>query len=131
VDPKLPGFRALDAEQTASGYGEIARIERDTQRRATRVTALNARAAQHPWGTRRFHETIVHEAQDDHPEAASVRGEYSTTVVLADRTLEWKSELTFRSDRDNFYYTCVRRLLKDGALVREKTWEETIPRDHQ
>ena len=34
----------------------------------------------------------------------------------------------FRSDLENFYYSGVRRLLKDGRLVREKTWEQTIPR---
>ena len=100
-------------------------------RRATKVTATNARGTRYPWGTKRFHESIVHEAQDEHPEATSVRGEYDTTVVLPDRTLRWESALTFRSDRENFYYTCVRRLRKDGALVREKTWEDLIPRDYQ
>ena len=78
----MPGYKTLDEERTTSGYGEISRIERDVARRATRVTALNARGTQYPWGTKRFHESIVHEAQDDHPEAASVRGEYETTVVL-------------------------------------------------
>ena len=100
-------------------------------RQATKVTALNARGTQYPWGTKRFHESIVHEAQDDHPEAASVRGEYDTTVVLPDRTLRWESEVTFKSDLQNFYYRSIRRLLRDGVLVREKTWEDTIPRDHQ
>ena len=109
----------------------IARIERDTQRHATRVVALNSEGSRYPWGSARFKETIIHEAQDEHPEATSVRGEHSTTVVLADRTLRWESELTFRSDRTSFYYTCIRRLLKDGALLRERTWEDTIPRDHQ
>jgi len=37
----------------------------------------------------------------------------------------------WRSDRDNFYYRGNRRLLKDGVLVREKSWEDRIPRDHQ
>jgi hypothetical protein len=39
--------------------------------------------------------------------------------------------MSFRSDLKNFYYEYTRRLLKDGALVREKNWEDTIPRDHQ
>ena len=39
--------------------------------------------------------------------------------------------MTFRSDRDNFYYDGFRRLLKDGVLVREKAWKDTIPRDFQ
>ena len=126
----MPGFRTLEKD-TMSGYGEVARIERDTARKATKVVALNARGTEYPWGTKQFEETITHEAQDDHPETTSVRGEHRTTVTLKDRTLTWESLLTFRSDRDSFYYTCVRRLLNNGTIVREKVWEDTIPRDFQ
>ena len=130
ADPKLPGFEVLD-EGTTSGYGEITSIERSPQRHATKIVATNGGGMKFPWGTERYTESIVHEAQDDHPEATSVQGEYSTTVQLPDRTLRWEARLTFRSDRDNFYYTYFRRLLKDGTIVREKTWEDTIPRDYQ
>ena len=58
-------------------------------------------------------------------------GTYRTTVELEDRTLTWESEMSFRSDLENFHYQYTRRLLEDGALVREKNWEDTIPRDHQ
>ncbi|HEV8702084.1 MAG TPA: CocE/NonD family hydrolase [Candidatus Polarisedimenticolia bacterium] len=128
--PPLAGFGTLDAG-TVSGYGEIASIDRMPPRRATRIVATNAGGSKYPWGTERTTESITHEAQDEHPEATSVTGEYSTTVQLADRTLRWEARLTFKSDRENFYYTYVRRLLKDGTLVREKTWEDTIPRDFQ
>lgn len=37
--------------------------------------------------------------------------------------------LRLRSDRDNFYYRYVRRLSEKGVILREKTWNETIPRD--
>ena len=33
-------------------------------------------------------------------------------------------------DRENLYYTYTRRELGNGKLIREKTWEETFPRDH-
>jgi putative CocE/NonD family hydrolase len=129
-DPMLPGFETLDAGNV-SGYGEISSIDRNPQARTTAVTARNAYGSRYPWGTGHFEEKIVHEAGDDHPEAASVRGEYRTTVELEDRTLVWESRMSFRSDMENFYYSYVRRLLQDGELVREKTWEDTIPRDHQ
>ena len=129
-DPELPGFHSLD-KGTTSGYGEIATIERSPARRATKVVALNASDTQYPWGKERNSESITHEAQDDHPETTSVLGEYRTTVELKDRTLTWEARLSFRSDRENFYYTYTRRLLQDGALVREKSWDDTIPRDHQ
>jgi hypothetical protein len=129
-DPELPGYETLE-EGTTSGYGEISKVERDVPKRRTRVTAVNSGASRYPWGTSREEETIVHEAQDDLPEAASVRGEHRIELELPDRTLAFESRITFRSDRESFHYTGTRRLLKDGALVREKTWEDRIPRDHQ
>ena len=126
----LVGFGTLDAG-TPSGYGEISSIDRNPQRHTTKVVATNTGGSQYPWGIERNTEVITHEAWDDHPEATSVTGEHSTTVTLADRTLVWESRLTFRSDRDNFYYTGVRRLLRDGLVIREKTWNDTIPRDFQ
>lgn len=126
----LPGFRTLD-EGTTSGYGEVGIIERNTRRRATKVIATDTGGTRYPWGTERYTETITHEARDDHPEATSLRGEHTLSVELVDRTLTWKSELWFRSDLENFYYTYTRRLLRNGELLREKTWNDTIPRDHQ
>ena len=58
-------------------------------------------------------------------------GEHRMTLELDGRTLVWEAELTFRSDLDNFYYTYARRLFENGALVRQKIWNDTIPRDHQ
>jgi putative CocE/NonD family hydrolase len=128
-DPSLPGYEVLDTG-TSSGYGEISSVDRNPQQHSTRVTATNTSAFRYPWGEERNTEKIVHQAEDAHPEATSVRGEYSTTVILPDRTLRWEINVHFRSDRENFYYTGVRRLFKDGVLLREKTWEQTIPRDH-
>ena len=129
-DPVLPGYQTLQ-EETVSGYGEISRIERDVAARRTRVIAPNAGAEQFPWGKQRYSETITHEVQDDHPEAASVHGEYRISVELPDRTLVWESEVRLSSDRDSFHYLGTRRLLQDGKLLREKTWRDTIPRDFQ
>jgi hypothetical protein len=129
-DPVLPDFGTLDAG-TTSGYGEIGLIERVPPRHTARVVATNGGGTRYPWGIQRESESITHETSDDHPEATSVQGEYSTTVELPGRTLKWEARLTFRSDRDNFYYTYFRRLLENGTLVREKTWEDTIPRDFQ
>ncbi len=128
-DLSLPGYETLDTG-TSSGYGEISSIDRNPQRHSTRVTATNTSAFRYPWGEERNTEKIVHEAGDAHPEATSLLGEYSTTVILPDRTLRWEINVRFHSDRENFYYTSIRKLFKDGVLIREKTWEQTIPRDH-
>jgi len=52
-------------------------------------------------------------------------------VTLKNRVLRWEADLSFTSDLDNFYYRYTRRLLENGKPVREKTWNETIPRDFQ
>ncbi len=130
VDPKLPGFAAIDAGNV-SGYGEVSSIDRNPQTRTTTVRATNRSGERFPWGSERFEETITHQTNDDHPEATSVVGAYRMQVELEDRTLSWESEMSFRSDLENFYYEYTRRLLQDGELVREKSWEDTIPRDYQ
>ena len=129
-DDVLPGFEPIDAG-TPSGYGEISSVERNPQTGAAKVVATNNSATRYPWGEQYDTESITHEANDNHPEATSVHGEYSTTVKLKDRTLRWQSTVVWHSDRDHFYYTGTRRLLKDDVLVREKKWEQSIPRDHQ
>jgi putative CocE/NonD family hydrolase len=127
---RLPGFQTLDVG-TTSGYGEISSVDRNPQKGTARVVATSTSAVRYPWGEEHDTESITHEAEDSHPEKTSVLGEYGTTVSLPDRTLRWECRVLLRSDRSNFYYSSIRRLLQDGVLVREKTWEQTIPRDHQ
>ncbi len=129
-EEKLPGFEIIDTG-TPSGYGEISSVERNPRTGAAKVVATSTSAHRYPWGEEYNTESITHEANDNHPETVSVRGEYGTTVKLKDRTLRFESVVVWKSDRDNFYYTGTRRLLKDGALVREKKWDQAIPRDHQ
>ena len=126
----LPEFVTLDAGNI-SGYGEIGTIERDTARRSTKVRATNTGGTRYPWGTERYTETILHETSDDHPEETQLLGKHNISVELKDRVLTWEAELSFRSDRKNFYYSYKRKLLQDGKLVREKKWQDTIPRDFQ
>jgi hypothetical protein len=60
-----------------------------------------------------------------------VFGVASTTVELPGRTLVWSVVLTLTSDARNFYYHFERHLTENGKPLRDKIWEETIPRDHQ
>ncbi len=127
---RLPGFESLDAG-TPSGYGEISSIDRNPRTGKAKVVATSTSASRFPWGEERNTESITHEAEDGRPDKTSVRGEYATEVKLAGRILRWECVVVLRSDRENFYYSSVRRLLRNGELVREKSWEQTIPRDHQ
>jgi hypothetical protein len=129
-DPKLPGFDTLDPSNP-SGYNEISKIERDTSKKITKVTAINSIGSKYPWGIERQEDTFTHETNDDHPENTVMTGKYKFTVELKDRILIWEADGLFRSDLKNFYYTYTRRLFENGKLIREKTWKDTIPRDFQ
>ena len=129
-NPAYPGFESLDVG-TSSGYGEVSSVDRNPQTGAVVLKATNTGGMSYPWGTERYEETITHETSDDHPELTSMTGEHRMVVELADRTLTWEAELTFRSDLESFYYGYVRRLFENGVLLREKVWNDTIPRDYQ
>jgi hypothetical protein len=128
ADPALEGFGVLETG-TASGYGEIESIDRDAVHGGAKVVATNGGGSRYPWGTERNSESIRHETSDVHPETTSVVGEYRTEITLKGRVLVFEARLTFKSNRDTFFYTYVRRLLENGVLVREKTWTDAIPRD--
>lgn len=55
--------------------------------------------------------------------------EYNQTVN--GHVLTWRGRLDVASDVHTFYYKYTRTLLRDGQIVRTKTWKEEIPRDHQ
>ncbi|MEP6994044.1 MAG: CocE/NonD family hydrolase [Acidobacteriota bacterium] len=83
------------------------------------------------WGTVTDAVRLSYDVSDAHPEAASIQGEGTTTIALPGRVLVWKADLEVRSDQANFSYRLKRELSKDGVSVREKSWQETIPRDLQ
>jgi putative CocE/NonD family hydrolase len=116
---------------TSSGYGEISSVDRNPQTGEVTVTATNSGAYRYPWGSEAYRETIEHRTSDAHPENTEVRGTHRMEVTLKDRVLVWEANLSFTSDRENFYYRYTRRLEENGELVREKTWTDTIPRDFQ
>ncbi len=130
VDPELAGYETLE-EGTSSGYGEISSVDRNPQTGRAVAVATNGGGSRFPWGTERSTETIRHEVTDGKPAEASVLGTHRLEVELPGRKLLWEAELSFRSDHDNFYYAYRRRLSENGAVLREKTWTDTIPRDYQ
>ncbi|MDH4109113.1 MAG: CocE/NonD family hydrolase [Gammaproteobacteria bacterium] len=128
--PTMPGYESLDVG-TSSGYGEVSSVDRNPQTGEVTVTATNTGAYRYPWGTETYRETIEHRTSDEQPANTSVKGTHVMQVQLEDRILTWEAELDFSSDAKNFYYRYFRRLSKDGEIVREKRWNEIIPRDFQ
>jgi hypothetical protein len=107
------------------------KTERDEINAKTKVMWSGKSEEKYPWGNETDLERITYLADDNHPEASSADGECEITMALKSQTLIWKGHLTLSSDAHNFYYKYTRQLLKDGQSLKQKTWEETIPRDHQ
>ena len=104
---------------------------RDQANHKTTVNWHGETWEEYPWGKETDYESLVYEARDDHPETSSVQGEAKTVFELKGRALTWQGHLSVTTDQNNFYYKYTRELLKDGRMVKQKTWQETIPRDHQ
>jgi putative CocE/NonD family hydrolase len=106
-------------------------VTRDLMSGTTRVFWSGNDESQFPWGRMKDHEQMSYEVQDSKPEASKVHGEGSTTVDLPNRALVWSVVLDVRSDAKTFYYHFERHLTENGKEIRAKTWDDTIPRDHQ
>ena len=106
-------------------------VERDEARQKTTVHWKGKEASTYPWGQETDYENLTYDADDAHPETCSVRGEAESVFALQGRTLTWRGHLLVTTDQKNFYYRYTRELLKDGTMIKTKTWQETIARDHQ
>jgi predicted acyl esterase len=106
-------------------------LERDEANQKATVHWKGKAETNYPWGKETDYESLVYNVDDAHPETGAVRGEAESVFVLKGRELRWRGHLSVTTDQKNFYYKYTRELLKDGHMVKQKTWEETIPRDHQ
>ena len=106
-------------------------VERDEAGQKTTVHWKGKDGYKYPWGTQDDSESMTYEGDDAHPESCTVRGEAESIFALKGRTLVWRGRLLVTTDQKNFYYKYTRELVKDGQMLKSKTWQETIPRDHQ
>lgn len=134
----VPHFFPPEPSEERAGFQSVGfpfpgewKVERDELNGNTKVNWSGKSEEIYPWGKETDLERITYQADDQHPETSSVVGEADTTIALTDRVLVWRGRLQLTSDARNFYYKYTRELLKDGQPLKQKTWEETIPRDHQ
>ena len=106
-------------------------VERDEARQKTAVHWKGKDGYVYPWGTEDDFENMTYEGDDAHPETCSIQGEAESIFAFKGRTLVWRGHLLVTTDQKNFYYRYTRELLKDGQMLKSKTWQESIPRDHQ
>jgi hypothetical protein len=111
-------------------------LERDEANHKAIVHWRGKAETDYPWGKETDYETLTYNVDDARPDVSSVYGEAESVFTLQGgalkgRELRWRGHLSVTTDAKNFYYKYTRELLKDGQMVKQKTWEETIPRDHQ
>ena len=129
--PPQPSEQRTDIKNEGFPWPGEWTVERDEARQKTTVHWKGKDGYVYPWGTEDDFENLMYEGDDAHPETCSVRGEAESIFALNGRTLVWRGHLLVTTDQKNFYYKYTRELLKDGQMLKSKTWQETIPRDHQ
>ncbi|HET9407425.1 MAG TPA: CocE/NonD family hydrolase [Candidatus Sulfotelmatobacter sp.] len=129
--PPEPSEHLADIHSEGYPWPGEYHVTRDEVRQATHVVWRGSDGTQYPWGKRTHHEQLTYDVEDAHPETNVVVGDSDTTFELKDRTLLYRGHLEMRSDQQNFYYSYRRELSQNGAVIRAKSWRETIPRDHQ
>ncbi len=121
---------AITALGGASWPGEWT-VLRDEARQRSTVIWKGHTATSFPWGKFDHTEQLTYDVDDAHPELARVRGDSQYIQSAKDHVLTWRGRLDVSSNADTFFYKYTRTLLRDDAVIRTKTWEEPIPRDHQ
>jgi uncharacterized protein len=104
------------------GWIGPARIERDELEGTTTVT----------YGVGTESDIAVeYQAWDDDPARARYLGTLRVGWPGNDGVVGVYGETEITSDATTFHYRHTRRLLHDGRVVHEKSWQDSIPRDHQ
>ncbi|MCB0687235.1 MAG: CocE/NonD family hydrolase [Saprospiraceae bacterium] len=129
IDPQLPGYRTI-ASETLSGYAEIRTSTYNHRTGGAEILATNSGEDAFPWGRIKYTEEIKHWTNDPDPAHTGVQSIYTITAVLPKRELRWEGHLIFTSDETDFHYHYTRKLFVNQVLIREKSWQQIIPRDH-
>jgi putative CocE/NonD family hydrolase len=106
-------------------------VLRDEAHQRSTVIWKGSTSVSYPWGRFDHTEALTYDIDDAHPEAARVQGDSEYDQAVKDHLLTWRGRLDVSSDAHTFFYKYTRTLLRDGSIVRTRTWEEPIPRDHQ
>jgi uncharacterized protein len=106
-------------------------LERDEASGRTTVHWHGSAAMVFPWGSFQHREQLIYHIDDAHPESPTVEGEAESVEHLKDRVLTYRGHLVLSSDATTFHYAASRTLLRDGVVVRTRSWQEDIPRDLQ
>ena len=139
--PAAPTFAAPEPIEEPQGIAGIGgggaawpgewTVLRDEARQRSTVVWRGSTAVSYPWGRFDHSEKLTYDVDDAHPEMARVQGDSEYVQAVPGHVLTWRGRLDVSSDAHTFFYQYTRTLLRDGAVIRTRSWEEPIPRDHQ
>jgi uncharacterized protein len=136
--PAAPPFAAPEPIEEPAGIKAIGAawpgawtVLRDEVGQHSTVTWSGKTAVSYPWGRFDHSERLIYYIDDAHPDAARVQGDSEYIQLAKEHVLTWRGRLDLTSDVHTFFYKYTRTLLKDGVVIRTKTWEEPVARDHQ
>ena len=127
---RQPEWNKGTAEAGAAWPGEWSQL-RDEVRHRTTVVWQGQTGTTYPWGRFDHTEKLTYSVADDTPALATVRGDSTYRQVHGDHVLDWVGLLEVSSDATTFHYQYTRTLSRDGTVLRQRTWSEAVPRDHQ
>jgi predicted acyl esterase len=133
-----PAFATPEPVEEPSGItgddspwpGEWTLLRDEAHQRST-VVWQGRSAMAYPWGPIDHAERMTYDVDDAHPDTATVQGESEYKQTVDGHTLSWRGRLEVSSNVRTFFYKYTRTLLRDGQVIRTRTWQEDIPRDHQ
>ncbi|MDO9035157.1 MAG: hypothetical protein Q7U51_08155, partial [Methanoregula sp.] len=84
-------------------------------------------------GNRSYHtnELNTWRVNDNDPAHAQYESIVTDEIMLPDRTLRLVGVYTLTSDEKAFTLSVSKKLYENETLIREKTWNDVIPRDLQ
>ena len=126
----LPTVPAPNARTEGSSPPGPWRVHRDEARGITTVMWGTSYTLELGWCTQTFAERMDHVVEDEHPERATADGIAEFTVEQPGRVLTWVGQLRVGGEAERFHYRYRRTLQENGAMVREREWDEWIARDH-
>lgn len=107
-------------------------VDRDEARGATTVRWEGHDSNGYPWGSTEGAERLEYEVSDADPAHARATGGAQTDLETTGGVkLSFRHRVLIESDEDAFTYDYTRQVFRDGSLLRERHWQERIPRDHQ
>lgn len=122
-----PDARSLESK----GWPFLYRVKRDLYTSTTTVEwegESEMEISDHHWF---ISDKTTYRTQDTNPANSSFEGKTIRRITMPDRSVELQTIITVQSDIKNFYVSFTRKIMENQKLIREKTWEETIPRMFQ